>query len=59
MFRMRMTVHEALDHPWLKGDLGALDKRIPNERYHDFRNKIRDKYVSALSCKRYPYNFRF
>uniref|UniRef100_A0A914UY70 Ig-like domain-containing protein n=1 Tax=Plectus sambesii TaxID=2011161 RepID=A0A914UY70_9BILA len=46
----RMTVHEALDHPWLRGDLQSrdnLDDRIPSSRYHSLRDNIRKKYVSG------------
>ncbi|WKY05591.1 hypothetical protein Q1695_006081 [Nippostrongylus brasiliensis] len=40
----RMTVHEALSHPWLSsGDVGKGDV-IPNDRYHSIRDSIRRKY---------------
>ncbi|KHJ96255.1 immunoglobulin I-set domain protein [Oesophagostomum dentatum] len=40
----RMTVHEALAHPWLaSGEVGGGDV-IPSSRYTDFRDKIRMKY---------------
>ena len=46
--RRRLTVHEALDHPWLSGDLSALDQhRIPASRYNSIRDKIRLRYVSV------------
>ncbi|VDO68159.1 unnamed protein product [Heligmosomoides polygyrus] len=40
----RMTVHEALNHPWLSsGEVGAGDV-IPSDRYHSIRDSIRRKY---------------
>ncbi|XP_074660014.1 twitchin-like [Tubulanus polymorphus] len=41
----RMTIYQALEHPWLKGDLTGLDKRIPSSRYDRIRQKIKDKYA--------------
>lgn len=43
----RMTVHECLEHPWLRGDIKAtdrLDQRIPSTRYTKIRDQIRKKY---------------
>ncbi|KAK5968521.1 Twitchin [Trichostrongylus colubriformis] len=40
----RMTIHEALNHPWLSsGEVGKGDV-IPNDRYHSIRDSIRQKY---------------
>lgn len=41
----RMTIHEALEHPWLNDRLEA-PKEIPSDRYHGVRDAIRHKYVS-------------
>jgi serine/threonine protein kinase/predicted RNA-binding protein with TRAM domain len=41
----RMTVHEALDHPWLADDHSDLNSRIPSSRYSKIRKQIRDKYA--------------
>ncbi|KAL8565325.1 hypothetical protein ACOMHN_029021 [Nucella lapillus] len=41
----RMTVYEALDHAWLKGDHSNLTTRIPSSRYSKIRQKIHDKYA--------------
>ncbi|ESO91797.1 hypothetical protein LOTGIDRAFT_121777 [Lottia gigantea] len=41
----RMTVHEALEHPWLKGDLSDRTSRIPSSRYDKIRQKIKEKYA--------------
>ncbi|XP_070200689.1 twitchin-like isoform X4 [Littorina saxatilis] len=41
----RMTVHESLEHPWLKGDHSNLTNRIPSSRYSKIRQKIKDKYA--------------
>ena len=42
--RRRMTVHEALDHPWIQGD-HDYTYRIPASRYAAFRKRWRSKYV--------------
>ncbi|XGW29138.1 hypothetical protein V3C99_008720 [Haemonchus contortus] len=40
----RMTIHEALNHPWLSsGEVGKGDV-IPSSRYHSVRDSIRQKY---------------
>ncbi|PIO72952.1 immunoglobulin I-set domain protein [Teladorsagia circumcincta] len=40
----RMTIHEALNHPWLSsGEVGG-GQVIPNDRYHSIRDSIRQKY---------------
>lgn len=44
-FSARMTVHEALDHPWLREDHSDRDSRIPSSRYDDFRRRIRARYT--------------
>ncbi|XP_014665457.1 PREDICTED: twitchin-like isoform X3 [Priapulus caudatus] len=44
--KSRMTVHDALDHPWLKGDLSHYNNKIPNERYRNIRDKIRERYAA-------------
>merc|ERR1719318_1941445 len=41
----RMTVHEALEHPWLKGDHSDLTQRIPSSRYAGIRKKIAERYA--------------
>ncbi|GBN78554.1 Twitchin [Araneus ventricosus] len=44
----RMTAHECLEHPWLKGDLSHDTRiRIPNRRYVKFRDDLRDKYADS------------
>ena len=40
-----MTVHDALDHPWLREDHSELDSRIQSNRFDDIRNRIRGRYV--------------
>jgi serine/threonine protein kinase len=40
----RMTVHEALDHSWLKGD-HDFNTRIPSSRYNKIRERIKAKYA--------------
>uniref|UniRef100_A0A0N5AQN4 non-specific serine/threonine protein kinase n=1 Tax=Syphacia muris TaxID=451379 RepID=A0A0N5AQN4_9BILA len=41
----RMTVHQALEHPWLNSTPGSnANERIPSERYHSIRDMIRLKY---------------
>ena len=44
-----MTVHDALDHPWLREDRSDLDYRIPSSRYDRFRQRIRDRYVCRVN----------
>ncbi|XP_076471204.1 twitchin-like [Babylonia areolata] len=41
----RLTVYEALEHPWLLGDHSDLTHRIPSSRYNKIRQKIKDKYA--------------
>ncbi|CAF4536552.1 unnamed protein product [Rotaria sp. Silwood1] len=41
----RMTVHDALDHPWLREDRPELDSRIPSSRFDNVRQRIRDRYA--------------
>jgi serine/threonine protein kinase len=41
----RMTVHEALDHPWLSVDHSDFNSRIPSSRYSNIRKQIKDKYA--------------
>ncbi|XP_052825204.1 twitchin isoform X2 [Octopus bimaculoides] len=41
----RLTVHEAIDHAWLKGDHSNLTHRIPSSRYNKIRQKIKEKYA--------------
>ncbi|KAL8579176.1 hypothetical protein ACOMHN_010760 [Nucella lapillus] len=41
----RMIVHDALEHPWLKGDHSDLTNRIPASRYSKIRQKIKDRYA--------------
>ncbi|XP_071120619.1 twitchin-like isoform X18 [Mytilus edulis] len=41
----RMTVHECLDHDWMKGDLSGRTTRIPSSRYDSIRSKMRAKYA--------------
>jgi len=40
-----MTVHEALDHPWLATEHPELTSRIPASRYNRIRKQIKEKYV--------------
>uniref|UniRef100_A0A915Q578 non-specific serine/threonine protein kinase n=1 Tax=Setaria digitata TaxID=48799 RepID=A0A915Q578_9BILA len=43
--KSRMTVHEALEHPWLSGTTTTvLSEEIPNERYHSVRDSVRQRY---------------
>lgn len=42
--RKRMTAHECLIHPWLKGDHTNRTESIDNNRYKNFRDKIRAQY---------------
>lgn len=41
----RMTVHDALEHPWLLEDRDDLDSRIPSSRYDNIRQSIRNRYA--------------
>lgn len=42
-----MTVHEALEHPWLSATTSKQSsQQIPSERYHSVRDSIRQRYVS-------------
>ncbi|CAF1652343.1 unnamed protein product, partial [Adineta ricciae] len=41
----RMTIHDALDHPWLREDRPEFDSRIPSSRYDDVRRRIRGRYA--------------
>lgn len=46
----RMTVHEALDHPWL-AHIGRQDgetTQIPSQRYKGVRDAVRERYVRFL-----------
>ncbi|CAG5133824.1 unnamed protein product, partial [Candidula unifasciata] len=43
--KKRMTVHDSLEHAWLKGDHSNLNSRIPSSRYDKIRQKIKDKYA--------------
>ncbi|RUS77264.1 hypothetical protein EGW08_014978 [Elysia chlorotica] len=43
--KKRMTVHECLDHAWLKGDHSNLTNRIPSSRYSKIRQKIKERYA--------------
>ena len=47
-FSARMTVHDALDHPWLREDRSDLDSRIPSGRFDDIRQRTRARYVRRL-----------
>uniref|UniRef100_A0A1I7XS04 non-specific serine/threonine protein kinase n=1 Tax=Heterorhabditis bacteriophora TaxID=37862 RepID=A0A1I7XS04_HETBA len=40
----RMTIHQALEHPWLSSGLAGCDDVIPSTRYHSIRDSIRHKY---------------
>uniref|UniRef100_A0A1I7VVS1 non-specific serine/threonine protein kinase n=1 Tax=Loa loa TaxID=7209 RepID=A0A1I7VVS1_LOALO len=43
--KSRMTVHEALEHPWLSGVANNVpSQQIPNERYHSIRDSVRQRY---------------
>jgi serine/threonine protein kinase len=42
---VRMSVFEALDHPWLKDETENND-RIPSTRYDNFKMNMRSKYAS-------------
>ncbi|UYV65935.1 unc-22 [Cordylochernes scorpioides] len=39
----RLTAHECLEHPWLKGDIKESPS-IPNKRYHGIRDRMRARY---------------
>ena len=52
LWRRRLTVYEALDHPWLATEHPELTNRIPASRYKGIRNKIKEKYVSARRRRR-------
>ncbi|XP_061166987.1 twitchin-like isoform X9 [Saccostrea echinata] len=41
----RMTVHDCLDHAWLKGDLSSRTTRIPSSRYDAIRARIKERYA--------------
>jgi len=41
----RLTIHEALSHPWLAEDHSDYNSRIPSSRYSKFRERIREKYA--------------
>lgn len=41
----RMTIHEALEHAWLKDDHGDLNTRIPASRYKAIRDKLRARFA--------------
>lgn len=43
-----MTVHQALEHAWLKGDHSDRTHRIPSSRYDKIRAKIKARYVSTF-----------
>jgi hypothetical protein len=43
-----MTVHDALDHPWLREDRPELDSRIPSSRFDNIRQRIRGRYVCLV-----------
>ncbi|XP_067930808.1 twitchin-like [Watersipora subatra] len=47
----RMTVHEALEHEWLKSDLPGLDKRISGNRYLGVRTRIHEKYGIDINSR--------
>ncbi|CAM4765861.1 unnamed protein product [Rotaria magnacalcarata] len=40
----RMTVQDALDHPWLREDHPEFDTRIPSSRFDNMRQRIRNRY---------------
>lgn len=42
-----MSVHEALDHPWLSGAATNIStETIPSDRYYSVRDSVRQRYVS-------------
>lgn len=40
----RMTAHECLEHPWLKGQTKTDDRTISSKKYVSFRDRMRDRY---------------
>lgn len=44
-----MTIHQALDHPWLArgAKAPARDEQIPSSRYTRARDSVRARYVSS------------
>ena len=59
-FSSRMTIQQALEHPWLNNAPGSsASERIPSERYHSIRDSIRHKYVRfcILELRVTLYNF--
>jgi hypothetical protein len=40
-----MTIHDALDHPWLREERPERDSRIPSSRFDNVRQRIRDRYA--------------
>ncbi|CAF1068172.1 unnamed protein product, partial [Rotaria sordida] len=46
----RMTIHDALDHPWLREDRPELDSRIPSSRFDSIRQRIRERYAGYPDC---------
>lgn len=46
-----MTVHDALEHPWLAEDRDGFDTRIPSSRFDSIRQRIRSRYVSEFNSK--------
>jgi len=40
-----MTIHDALDHPWLREDRPELDSRIPSSRFDNVRQRTRARYA--------------
>lgn len=44
LFRKRMTAHECLVHPWLRGDYCPRLEPIDIMKYIPIRDKIRAKY---------------
>ena len=41
----RLTVYDALDHPWLREDRPEFDSRIPSSRWDDIRQRTRKRYA--------------
>ncbi len=47
--RKRMTVFEALDHPWLTKDVTEDQRRrIPSKRYENVRRQMHERIVSLF-----------
>ncbi len=46
----RMTVHEALLHPWLKQEAPETTAQISNRKYIAMRDKMRAQYASWFDC---------